>query len=298
MRARNIKPGYFKNEDLAECPFEARLLFAGLWCLADRSGRMEYRPKRIKAEIFPFDSVDVPSMVQALCKYGFARIYVVDGVTYLDLPTFTRNQTPHKNEKPSTLPPYEARDGAQDNAANQGETRDSRTSTVQAHDEHGTSTSALVLTPDSLKPDILTADCLTADVPKGGAGLPPLPPAASPSTAVSIREQPPPPSVISLPTNIVGEEYAITKAQVAEFAALYPAVDVEQQLRAMKGWLIANPKNRKTRDGMLRFVNNWLSKEQNNPKPKSQRHQNATNSRNYCPDEDTNAARLRALGVT
>ena len=47
-RARNIKPGFFKNEFLAEMPCEVRLLFIGLWTLADREGRLEDRPKRIK----------------------------------------------------------------------------------------------------------------------------------------------------------------------------------------------------------------------------------------------------------
>jgi len=46
-RSRNIKPGFFRNEMLAECSPLARLLFAGLWCLADRFGRLEDRPKRI-----------------------------------------------------------------------------------------------------------------------------------------------------------------------------------------------------------------------------------------------------------
>ena len=69
MRARNLKPGFFKNEDLAELPFEGRLLFAGLWCLADREGRLEDRPKRIKAEIFAFDSVDVDKLLSSFVIY-------------------------------------------------------------------------------------------------------------------------------------------------------------------------------------------------------------------------------------
>ncbi|MCX8018393.1 MAG: hypothetical protein N2690_10910, partial [Rhodocyclaceae bacterium] len=59
MRARNIKPGFYKNEDLAECSVWARLIFPGLWMMADRDGRLEDRPKRIKAELLPFDAVDV-----------------------------------------------------------------------------------------------------------------------------------------------------------------------------------------------------------------------------------------------
>ena len=58
-RARNIKPSFFTNEDLVELPFEDRLLFIGLWTLADREGRLEDRPKRIKMAVFPADNVDV-----------------------------------------------------------------------------------------------------------------------------------------------------------------------------------------------------------------------------------------------
>ena len=57
-------------------------------------------------------------------------------------------------------------------------------------------------------------------------------------------------------------EYPIYEEQVREWSALYPAVNVIQQLRNMKGWLDANPTKRKTRKGIMRFINGWLSKEQ------------------------------------
>ena len=57
-------------------------------------------------------------------------------------------------------------------------------------------------------------------------------------------------------------EYPVTEEQVEEWTNLYPAVDVMQALRKMKGWLDANPSRRKTKKGILRFINNWLSKEQ------------------------------------
>ena len=42
----------------------------------------------------------------------------------------------------------------------------------------------------------------------------------------------------------------------------YQAVDVFQELRAMESWLDANPKKRKTKAGIKRFVNSWLSRSQ------------------------------------
>lgn len=66
---------------------------------------------------------------------------------------------------------------------------------------------------------------------------------------------------ITLPLND-GTEYPVTVEQCHEWAGLYPAVDVIQQLRQMRGWLNANPNRRKTRRGINAFVVNWLSREQ------------------------------------
>ena len=66
-RARNIKPGLYKNEDLAECSVWARYIFPGMWMLADREGRLEDRPKRIKGELLPYDSIEVePLLVESV----------------------------------------------------------------------------------------------------------------------------------------------------------------------------------------------------------------------------------------
>lgn len=69
------------------------------------------------------------------------------------------------------------------------------------------------------------------------------------------------PAVIALPLNDKSE-YGITQRQIDEWAQLYPAVDVMQELRKMKGWLDSNPSRRKTKAGILRFITGWLGKEQ------------------------------------
>ena len=56
--------------------------------------------------------------------------------------------------------------------------------------------------------------------------------------------------------------YPISQKRVDEWSALYPAVDTMQELRKMKGWLDVNPAKRKTKRGVLRFVNSWLAREQ------------------------------------
>lgn len=69
------------------------------------------------------------------------------------------------------------------------------------------------------------------------------------------------PPAISLPLND-GTEYSVSVEQCQEWAGLYPAVDVIQQLRNMRGWLDANPAKRKTKRGINAFIVRWLAKEQ------------------------------------
>lgn len=69
------------------------------------------------------------------------------------------------------------------------------------------------------------------------------------------------PPAITLPLN-TGAEHPITEAQVTEYRDLYPATDVMSELRKMRGWLLANPANRKTARGIAAFVARWLGKEQ------------------------------------
>jgi uncharacterized phage protein (TIGR02220 family) len=106
-RARNIKPGLYKNEDLAECSIWARFIFPGLWMLADREGRLEDRPKRIKAELLPFDSQSVEPLLSELADKGFIYRYDADGVAAIQILGFLKHQSPHYSEKPSVIKPPE-----------------------------------------------------------------------------------------------------------------------------------------------------------------------------------------------
>lgn len=72
----------------------------------------------------------------------------------------------------------------------------------------------------------------------------------------------------SLPLND-NSEFPVTREQVDEWAGLYPAVDVIQQLNNMRGWLTSNPRKRKTKSGILKFVTNWLMKAQDKPQAAS-----------------------------
>jgi hypothetical protein len=104
-RARNIKPGFYKNEDLAECSVWARYIFPGLWMLADREGRLEDRPKRIKGELLPFDSEDLEPLLRELSDKGFIVRYQIEGASYIQISKFKEHQSPHYSEKQSVIKP-------------------------------------------------------------------------------------------------------------------------------------------------------------------------------------------------
>ena len=104
MRSRNLKPGFFKNEDLADVDPLGRILFEGLWCMADREGRLEDRPKRIKAEILPYDNCDIEKLLWALTTKAFILRYSINGGNYIQITNFLKHQTPHMKEAESTVP--------------------------------------------------------------------------------------------------------------------------------------------------------------------------------------------------
>lgn len=104
-RARNIKPGFFKNEILGVADPLYSLLFEGLWVLADRAGRLEDRPLRIKGEVFPYrDGLNVDAMLNWLESNGFIRRYTAQGKKCILVLEFVKHQNPHKNETESELP--------------------------------------------------------------------------------------------------------------------------------------------------------------------------------------------------
>lgn len=60
-----------------------------------------------------------------------------------------------------------------------------------------------------------------------------------------------------------GDLVTVKNSKVTELENLFPAVDVRQELRNMAAWLDGSPKYRKTVNGMMKFVTNWLIKQQN-----------------------------------
>lgn len=107
-RARNIKPSFFTNEQLADnCPL-GRLLFIGLWTLADHKGDLEWKERTIKIQILPWDDCDIKKLAITLDKSGLIRFYSDGDKIYLNIINFIKHQNPHRNEKEkgSDIPAY------------------------------------------------------------------------------------------------------------------------------------------------------------------------------------------------
>lgn len=97
-----------------------------------------------------------------------------------------------------------------------------------------------------------------------------------------------------------GSEWGVGAEEVRQWQALYPAVDVPQALRSMRGWLLANRTRRKTARGIERFVVAWLSREQDRARasPAARVSEQRYGQREYGPDEfgELSPEQLEMLG--
>jgi len=105
-------------------------------------------------------------------------------------------------------------------------------------------------------------DALPTEAGTLGEGGVAAPSGGEESNVLQLSGAEPPKVAITLPSNR-GEEVPIMETLVAEYVLAYPKLDINGELRRMRVWLVSNPKERKTSRGMLRFVNGWLERSQN-----------------------------------
>jgi hypothetical protein len=107
-RARNIKPGFFESDDPAKVGYPQRLLWIAMWTLADKEGRLEYRPTRLKKYAFGFDPATVEDVAQwahDLHDAGLICLYPVGSVEVIQCVNFLKHQRPHYKDPESEFPP-------------------------------------------------------------------------------------------------------------------------------------------------------------------------------------------------
>lgn len=275
-RKRYIKPEFFKNEELADCSALARLLFAGLWCWADAQGRLEERPRKLKAEILPYDNCDIRVLLDELVSKRFVRRYEANGRKCLSVTTFDRHQKPHQNEPiDPLLSPLLTQPS--DTLAKKSEALGANSDALGAERMPLAEVGPLTLT-----------STLTLTLPSEEMGdespMPPLarscedaasePAAADAEKPVKKkrprkeRSKPPPDEsapVLWFP--VVGDpealEWALREAKLAQYQDTFRGMDVLAECKKARQWCLDNPGRRKTPDGMTRFLGTWLGKAQN-----------------------------------
>lgn len=225
---RLIKESICSSEKIASLSdFEFRL-WVGLITQVDDAGRGDARPAIIKGHVFPLRErvsiKDIDAAIHGLAAKGCVSLYEVGGRPYFWFPTWSEHQR-IRDCKPKYPGPDE-------------------------------SVSILQSAADCGELPQVAADC----------GLNPIQsnPNPNPNPNPNISAEPDAGSTqiaAELPLND-GTFFCVSVKQCQEWAALYPAVDVMQQLRSMRGWLDANPSKRKTKAGIKRFVNGWLAREQ------------------------------------
>lgn len=103
MKIRSMRPEFFSDTLMAALSPMARLLYIGLWCIADDEGRGRYLPKQIEGEVFPNEQVDIHALLTELLSTARIVTYQHGGELYFHIPNFTKYQKPNRTY-PSRLP--------------------------------------------------------------------------------------------------------------------------------------------------------------------------------------------------
>ena len=104
-RIRSIKPTFFLDSDIASLSPMARIFFIGLWCLADREGRLKDKPRELGVQLIPYDlpNADPEALLKELAPRFILR-YEVEGRGYLYIRGFEKHQRPANSEPDSDIP--------------------------------------------------------------------------------------------------------------------------------------------------------------------------------------------------
>ena len=103
-RIRTVKPEFFTSESVISVSPLARLFFIGLWCEADKEGRLKWKPKTLKFRYLPGDSVNIEKLCKELEAENMIVTYSVNDVDYCEIPGFSSHQVINNREKESILP--------------------------------------------------------------------------------------------------------------------------------------------------------------------------------------------------
>lgn len=242
MPNRILKESICTSDSIDSLSWYEEVFFYRLIVNCDDYGRFDARPKILKARLFPLKTdIREDAVVTSLVRLqlaGIIIVYMYDERPYLQLVTWGNHQ--QIRNKKSKYPELSESDIV--------DFQDWEKEKITVQDF------------ENICNQLISSEIKCPRNPiQSESNLNPNPNSMSGAKASApIISKPP---VISLLLNDK-TEFGVLQSDIDEWSSLYPAVDVLQELRKMKGWLDANPSRRKTRKGIKRFITNWLAKEQ------------------------------------
>ena len=236
MPNRILKESICKSDTVDELSWFEEVFFYRLIVNCDDYGRFDARPAILKADLFPLKDTTAKNIENALSKLsavGLVYRYIVNDRPYLQLVTWEKYQ--QVRSKKSKYPSPEEGVPYEENL------------TVDIKCNQKLSNVPVIQSNPIQSESISESENESESNSKHGA--------------VSTAAEPQQDFVIFLMLNDKSL-YGITQKEIDHWSGLYPAVDVLQELKKMKGWIESNPKKRKTRNGIMRFITNWLSSTQ------------------------------------
>lgn len=230
-RKRMIDPGIWQSEDFSKLSTLAKLVFVGMFSNADDEGRGRARAVYLKSALFPYDetmrATDIEKTLKEIASYMSVIFYAFDNSEYYQLTNWDLWQKVDR-PTPSKIPAFD----------------ESSTRVRRLFDE-----GSLLIEKNKNRIEKNRTEVLLSG-------------AKAPDRQAADNERTEEVPFIELPLND-NTLYPVYSDYVDELKKLYPAVDVEQEFRNMRGWIDSNPKKRKTKSGIKQFITRWLSKEQN-----------------------------------
>jgi hypothetical protein len=256
-RIRNVRPEFFANEDLfgPGVPLELALTFAGMWQLADKEGKLEDKPIRIKGHVWRYrPDIDIDEILTKLAEVmdhdgspGFIIRYSVGGHRFIKIKNFNKHQALSSSEKGSisSIPnPPSDRQESEPNPP-KGRKKSERKQTGVGKKSESNQHEGRIESGD-VDVDV---DVSTVVVSRF---------LETPSTeALTIR------IATRDPEDDAGARRGSlypSRAYVDELQSAYPELDVLEELRLAGAWTEDPDKKAPTVGGAHRFLLNWLKK--------------------------------------
>lgn len=229
MPNRIIKESICTSDSIWKLDWFEECFFYRLIVNCDDFGRFDARYQVLKSKLFPLiedkklPMQKIKKALEKLSVVGCVTLYESDGKPFLQINSWEKHQT-IRNKK-SKYPSFNDKNSIEINCKQ-----------LQADDFNCPRNPIQSKSNPNPNPESI--------LQPGAGNVPPSEPIAS----LMLNDK---------------TYHHIYQENVDHYRELYPAVNIEQELRNMIGWLESNPTKRKTKSGIDRFINGWLSKNQN-----------------------------------